>query len=339
MALFRLKYINEYVDSTGKIRRYFRRDGKQYGSIPGEVASAEFMEAYQSYLAQDPPKAPPRRHPDSLSQAICDFYASRMFTDLKPNTKAAYRSVLDAVEEVHGHRSASTMTAEHAEKIITKIGQSRPGMGNLTRSAMRRVFKLAVRNKRRSDNPFLAIEPYEIGEHHTWTEGELKQFQDFWRLGTRERLAFDLLLYTGQRVGDVANMKRAEIVDGMIHVIQQKTGAELWVPIHPNLTASMKAYKVAGMNLIGDPAGRPIKRFTLSHLIRHAVKKAGLPSRCVPHGLRKACLRRLAEGGGTAKELASISGHKTLREIARYTDAADQKTLAQNAMLKMTKEQ
>jgi integrase len=69
--------------------------------------------------------------------------------------------------------------------------------------------------------------------------------------------------------------------------------------------------------------------------VKEAAGKAGLPDECVPHGLRKALLRRLAESGGTAKELQSISGHATLKEVERYTAAADQKKLSQAAMNKL----
>jgi site-specific recombinase XerD len=72
--------------------------------------------------------------------------------------------------------------------------------------------------------------------------------------------------------------------------------------------------------------------------MRKAVKKAGLSSECLPHGLRKAQMRRLAEGGASAKQIASISGHKTLREIERYTDAADQKRLSRGAIAKLKRE-
>ena len=50
------------------------------------------------------------------------------------------------------------------------------------------------------------------------------------------------------------------------------------------------------------------------------------------HGLRKAALTRLAAAGCTVHEIAAISGHKTLSEVQRYTDAADQARLAQAAM-------
>ncbi len=57
------------------------------------------------------------------------------------------------------------------------------------------------------------------------------------------------------------------------------------------------------------------------------IQLAGLPERCVTHGLRKAAARRLAEAGCTANEIGAITGHTTLKEISRYTRAAEQRGL------------
>jgi Phage integrase family len=59
---------------------------------------------------------------------------------------------------------------------------------------------------------------------------------------------------------------------------------------------------------------------------------------CSAHGLRKAAARRLAEAGCTEHEIAAITGHASLREVARYTKAADQKRLAAAAMGKVKSE-
>lgn len=335
VAKIKLKYVNEYIDHTGKLRRYFRKGGKQLGPLTGDVGSVEFMTAYGAYLAEKPKAAKTTLHADSLGKLIIDFYGSRLFTDRKPSTRQLYKYALEPIAKEHGHRSASAMTAEHAEKIINKIGEKRPGMGNLTRAVMRRVMQFAVKTRLRKDNPMLGIEGFKVGEHHTWNDAELKQFEDKWRLGTRQRLAYALLLYTGQRVGDVARMSRADVSDGLIHVVQQKTGAELWVPIHPELQRAMKALPAKGLTLVGDANGRPIKRAALSALMRAAIAQAGLPSRCVSHGLRKAAMRVLAESDATANQIASISGHKTLKEVERYTKAADQKKMARVAMGKV----
>jgi integrase len=106
------------------------------------------------------------------------------------------------------------------------------------------------------------------------------------------------------------------------------------IPIHPALARALKAGPVVGMqHLITDARGRPLR--SLSALIGAAAKRAGLPERCVAHGLRKAALRRIAEHGGTTKEIAAVSGHRSLPEIERYTARADQARLAQSAFAKL----
>jgi integrase len=57
-----------------------------------------------------------------------------------------------------------------------------------------------------------------------------------------------------------------------------------------------------------------------------------LPQHCSAHGLRKAAARRLAEEGCSAHEIAAWTGHLTLKEVERYTRAADQARLARQAM-------
>jgi hypothetical protein len=44
---------------------------------------------------------------------------------------------------------------------------------------------------------------------------------------------------------------------------------------------------------------------------------------------------RLAERGATAHEIMAITGHRSLEEVERYTRAARQAKLADNAMAKL----
>ncbi len=289
MAVLKLKYVNEYVDRTGKLRRYFRRGGRTLGALPGDVGSEEFMSAYQGFLAGEVKAvAVPRNSEGSFGRLITDYYGSRPFLNLKPSSRKIYRYVLEPLAKAHGHRMVRDMRADKVAKIIQDIGEAKPGMANLTKSVLQKMMKYAVKMKWRPDNPVLGIEPFKRGTHHTWTEGELKTFEARWSLGTRQRLAYALLLYTGQRVGDVAKMNMADIVDGELHVIQQKTGAELYLPIVLELEQAMRAYPTNGFALIGKEDGRPMTRAGLSHMMRAAIKDAGLPAKCVSHGLRKA---------------------------------------------------
>jgi integrase len=130
-----------------------------------------------------------------------------------------------------------------------------------------------------------------LSTRHTWTDDELSRFEQRWPLGTRERLAFALLLYTGQRAGDIVNMRRSDLSGGMIRVVQQKTGIELSIPLHPALIAAIKATPAKGVTLVGDANGRPIKRATLTLLMRKALSWPGCPAvACRMAYARRSCV-------------------------------------------------
>ncbi len=336
MSKINLPYVQEYVDCRGKVRRYVRRPGKPLLPLRGIPGSAEFMAAYESALAANAPLPGAGRHKEgTIGALVVGFYRSALFANLKPSSQKPYRLVLDKFAQEDGHRLVRDMPRRAAIAIIQEIGETRPGMANLTASIMRRLFAYAIKLELRNDNPFAGIEAYKGGKHHTWSDAEIATYESKWAIGARERLAFDLLLYTGQRVGDVAKMRRADLVNGAIRVTQEKTGAKVEIPLHPNLFRSLKAYPANGLMLIGSENGRPMTAKGLSAFVQRSARAAGLPARCKPHGLRKGIMRRLSEVGSTSKEIAAVSGHKTLKEIERYTEAADQRHLARAAMARL----
>jgi integrase len=337
MTVIRIPYVKAYTDRSGNVRRYFRKRGCRAVILPGVPGSAAFMAAYQDALGTPAPR-PARQGEGSVGALIFEYLKSPAFTDLAASSKALYRAILDKFGILHGHRMVHDMPRAKIAAYIFAIGADHPSMANVTKSVLRKLLSHAVRSGYRNDNPVAEIDRYKGGTRHTWTDAELAAYERKWPLGTRERLAYALLLYTGQRGGDVVKMRRADVSQGAIAVVQQKTGTALSIPIHPELSTAMKAGPSNGLTLIGDKYGRPIARCTLTLLIRKASEKAGLPPECLPHGLRKAQMRRLAEGGASAKQIASISGHKTLREIERYTDAADQKRLSRGAIAKLKRE-
>ena len=289
------------------------------------------MLAYEAAISRGVPARPSRHGTGTVGGLVTDYYRSPEFANLKPNSQRVYRLVLGSLVDKHGHRLVRDLEPDKARVIVQGIGTTRPGMANLTISVLKRLMAFAVKIGLRNDNPVTGVDRYRLGSHHTWTDAEIAAYETRWPLGTRERLAFALLLYTGQRVGDVAKLKRSDISGGMLRLVQQKTGVPLAIPIHPVLERAMRAGPANGLYLVGDKDGRPIAAASLTRLVRRAVAAAGLLDRCKPHGLRKAILRRLAEHGATAKQIAAVSGHKTLGEVERYTRAADQATMSKAA--------
>jgi site-specific recombinase XerD len=323
----RLKYVNAFRDRHGKMRYYVRRKGHPKVPLPGFPGSKAFMDAYHVGIgtAAVGQTTVVRAGPRSLSALFASYFNSASFRNTAEGSQSTYRKVLRPIEEKHGHRSVTDLPLEKAHKLIEDIGATRPGMANVTSSALRKAFDHAVKLRWRNDNPFIGIQRYKLGTHHTWTDEELAAYIARWRLGTRERVLFDLLYYTAQRISDVAQMKHGDIGPKGIYVKQQKTGAELVIPLHAALRRSINAYGLrGGQYLVGRRDGKRMSANSLSQVVVAAAQKAGLSDQCVTHGIRKAVLRQLAERNMGSKVIASMSGHKTLREIERYTEKADQ---------------
>jgi enterobacteria phage integrase len=338
VSKIKLKYVQEYIDCRGKARRYVRRRGKPRIPLPGLPGSAEFMAAYESAIADDGHAPPPVRHKEgTISYLVARFHRSAAFTNLSPSSQKAYRLILDKFDHEDGHRLVRDMPKSVAASIIEEIGATRPGMANLTAATLKRLFSYAVKMDMRADNPFIGIESYEGGEHRAWADREIAAFEAKWPIGTRQRLAFDLLLFTGQRVGDVAAMRRADLLNGAIPVRQEKTGAVLSLPVHPDLLRSVKACAADGPAPL-NTNGRPMTKRSIAAIVARAARSAGLPRDCKTHGLRKAALTRLANHHATTHEIQAVSGHKSLREVQRYTAAVDQSRLARSAMDRLPSE-
>src|SRR5262249_10080785 len=183
------------------------------------------------------------------------------------------------------------------------------------------------------DDPTLGIRLRPTnGEFHTWSEDEIAAFEAVHPIGSRERLAFALGLYSGQRRGDVIRMGRQHIRDGVLHVKQEKTGATLAIPVHPELVAVLATVPPTQMTFLQTQYGKPFAGKSFTMWFGEACDKAGLGAECTFHGLRKAACRRLAEAGCSANEIAAISGHATLKQVAPHTTAAYQARMARTAM-------
>jgi integrase len=142
---------------------------------------------------------------------------------------------------------------------------------------------------------------------------------------------------TAQRRSDVVAMGKQHVRNGIVQVRQQKTGTMVPIPIHPDLQAVLDATPTVGVKTFLVTAyGEPFTAAGFGGWFRERCDEAGLPQRCSAHGLRKAACRRLAEAGCSANVIASISGHTTLREVERYTKAADQARLARMGMAAIT---
>ena len=327
------KYVQAFIDRNGKPRFYFRRPGFKSVPLPGLPWSPQFMEVYESALSGQPLQiGASKTKPGTVSAAIVGYYYDQSFLALAPSTQRPLRGILERFRAEHGDKRIALLQRQH---IIALLRSKKRFAARHWLMAIRALMKYAVEIGLREDNPAAGVKlpNLKTDGYHSWTEAEIAQFQAYHRLGTRARFALTLLLYTGQRRGDVIRMGRQHIRDGIMHVRQQKTGIELAIPIHGTLASTIAEAPADHLTFLTTRNGKPFSPAGFGNYFRDCCNEAGL-SHCSAHGLRKAAARRLAEAGCTMHEIAAITGHASLSEVQRYTKAADQKRLALSAMQK-----
>jgi integrase len=170
---------------------------------------------------------------------------------------------------------------------------------------------------------------------HAWDESEVAAFREHWSLGTRQRLALEMLLGTAQRSADVRKMGQRQIVAESVSLVQQKTAEPITIPLLAELKEALWATPLTGREtVLVTSRGKAFAEKYFYNWFKRACSDAGL-SNCCPHGLRKAAAVRLAEADCSPHQIQAITGHKTLKEVERYTREANQKRLAKQAFRKL----
>mgnify|MGYP007100052679 CR=1 FL=1 len=326
-------YVQCFRDRHGTARLYFRKAGLPRVALPNPAKDRQaFLRAYQTAL-NGTQRVGRDMKAGTLEALIAEFMRSTDYTKLKPSSRATYLHAFDFLRGREGAKAAvAAIKASHIERLRDEVAEKTPGKANLIVTAMKVLMAFAVRRDYRDANPAAEIRMIRGGEYRSWTDDELAQFEKRWPRGTTERLIYELALYTGQRRGDLAKMTWADIKDGGINVVQQKTGAKLWIPLHPSLADELAATPKSHAVVVAAASGGSYTPRYLGTSFARAIDAAGLASECVLHGLRKAAARRLAEAGATDAEIMSITGHRSRHEVTRYTRQANQPAIASTAM-------
>ena len=236
----------------------------------------------------------------------------------------------------------SKMTANEIEVLRDRKLAFPEGANNRVK-AIRAVFKWAVRRKGTDGKPLAPHNPARDVPYlksnnptgyHTWTLEEVRQFEERHAIGTKARLAFALLLYTGQRRSDVIRLGKQHTKRGVLTFTQYKgrnrKPHKLVLPVLPVLQTTIDASPCGDMTYLVNDLLRPFTDAGFGNWFRDRCVEARVPGRA--HGLRKAGATIAANNGATAHQLMAIFGWDTLKMAERYTRAADQKRLAESAM-------
>lgn len=346
------KYVSRFDSQHGTVRYRFRRKGLLGGYFTAELGTEEFRAEYHAFMnpgTTEKPAPRPRAVPGTIDELVDRYVAVPERLGPSAVTQQKVRAVIEDFRKGRGDRPVRRVTFEAIDKIIAKK-MVKTGTGNKTKGGLHaarklrkeliRLFDFAVKSELCEKNPVRLSEKVKApvgaptGGFHSWTEGEIDRFRGHWPLGTRERLAMELLLWTDQRRSDVVKLGKAQIQNGRLPIIQAKGGAELWVAVAPQLLEAIVAMKPADTSpffFLKTRRGGPFTKESFGSFFKDACVAAGLPH-CTAHGLRKATLRRLADLEASNKMMKSVSGQTRDETLNGYIAKADQKKLADAAI-------
>lgn len=339
VTILKLPHVHEYTDRHGRLRRYVRMRGSKRVALKGEPGSAEFMAIYHAALDGRAPTAPASRaQPGTIAALVARYYASGAFAKLRPTTQTTYRGILNRFVAAHGDKRVASLERGHVQRMMDARA-STPQAANNWLALLRMTMALAVELGWRGDNPTTGVKSYpDAGDGHpTWEAHHIAAFRARHPIGSRARLAMELLFGTAQRRSDVIRMGRQHVRDGVLSIRQAKTGMQVDVPLLPEVVAAIEATGASDrLTFLVTAHGRPFAPAGFGNWFREQCTLAGLPPRYSAHGLRKAAATRLADAGATETELKAWGGWKTTKEVQRYTERANRKRAAQSAGKKVS---
>lgn len=317
----------------GKVYRYLRVPGRPRIRLPDlDPSDPRFIAVYLAALGDDAPK--PRAPVGSIAAMIEAFIRSDRYLRLSASYRRVIRRHTDAIRVIAQDAKASHLRAEHIRKDISGLP---PHVANMRLKAWRLVCSFGAETMLVPSDPSEGIRARSTPKtegHRAWTRAEIETFRDHWKIGTVQRRAFELLLWTAARISDAVRLGPGMVSrDGVLTYRQQKTGDPAHVPwtcALPDYAAAMYADRqimhdaLAGpvtMTFLETKPGKARSHKSLGGLIGKAARKIGISKSA--HGLRKSRAVALAEAGAPAHGIGAWTGHKTLAEVQHYTDAAD----------------
>lgn len=326
-------HLHRQVTQHGKAVWYVRL-GKgpriRIRSAPGENG---FEEAYQAALQGE---RPTRRGAaaGTLEWLVARYRETTAWSKLSVATRRQRENIFKNILAVSGAQPFDSIT----RKVIVAARDKRsdaPSMARHMLETMHGLFAWAVDAEHVKTDPTRDIKAPKKNTdgHHTWTDQEVAKYEARWPIGTRERLAFDVLLYTGLRRGDAVRLGVQHIKDGVATIRTEKTGQEVSIPILPPLALSIAKSQRSDLALICGSEGEPLTKESFGNYFRDWCVMADVPGRA--HGLRKAGATRAANNGATVAQLEAIFGWRGGGMASLYTRKADRKHLAKEAIGKL----
>lgn len=349
----RAPHLEHFKTRHNSLIWYFRVGKGPRVRLPDHYGSEEFWTAYHTALAAHKATKGPKSS-RSLGWLIDEFERSSAYLKAARETQKQLRYQFKRMRE-RGANDVPLGAVTAAQITQNRDDRSgKPSDANKYVKACRKLFKWAVQQGHMKANPALAVDlikadPRGADEDEgfqTWTEEEAQAFETRWPVGTRERLAFDLLIYTGLRRSDIVRLGRQHYKGGFLTLKTQKSvnsgkPVEVTIRVLAPLARSIAATDTGTLTYLRTLKGKDktgtFSRESFGTWFKRACVAAGInDDGKAAHGLRKIAAVRCAENGATELELNAMFGWADgSRESAKYVRKANRRRLSVGAADKM----
>lgn len=317
---------------SGNVRYYYRPKGQKGIAMPDcPPDHPDFLAAYAKAAgSKDPIRV--RAGTGSIGLAVEGYLKSDLFlVGLAEGTRAVRRRMLDEIRERYGHGRVIDLRTKHIEADLSRFS----GHARNNHLKAWRGFGKWLTETYKIPNPTTDARKAPVAQsdgHPPWSEEEIETFRAHWSINTPERLAFEVIFWTGARISDAVRLGHGNVDrDGWIVFRQQKTGGEVAIPFDRALPdfaegmegdlaclhAALAARKDKHMTWMTTAHGKSRSVKAAGQWFAAKARAAGVYSRSA-HGLRKSRARALAEAEGTSAQIGAWTGHESLSEIERY---------------------
>lgn len=318
----------------GKTTWYVRVGKGPRTRLRAAWGSPAFTAEYHAALAGEAVQKPRKAAAGTFAWAERLYRQSSAWANLSAATRRQRESILRRIVETAGEQPLSAFTRA---KIVE--GRERrsatPAAARHFVDTLRGFFAWAVEIELVASDPTrdVKVAKRKSEGHPVWTEDDLAAYEARWLLGTRERLAFALLLETGLRRGDAVALGRQHVKDGVARLTTEKTGERVAVPITPELAEAIAAGPCGELTYIATLARQPMTKESFGNWFRKACTAAGVAKSA--HGLRKAAATRAANAGFSEAQLEARFGWRGGRMASLYTKSMDRERLSIDAQKKL----
>ena len=334
-------HLHKETNRHGTVVFYVRIGQGPRIRIRGAYGSPEFSADYAAAIAGKPAPGRGTVAAGTLSWLWDNYRKSGAWSALSPVTRRQRENIMRSVLKTGGDANLSAVTPA---AIQSGIDRRKPFAARHFVDTMRGMFKWAVPLQLVRSDPTAgkAVAKPKTKGFPVWTEAELVQFEEFWPLGTRERIMFGVFCFTGLRRGDAAKLGKQHfstqtiMVDGhqveqrVIAIDTEKNGMRVTIPVLPDLEEILAAGPIGELSIIASLDGQPLTKETVGNYFRDACRAAGINKSA--HGIRKAAATRAADNGASVAMLEAIFGWEGGKMAALYTKSADRKRLARENM-------